>query len=564
MQSAVRVSRDIGLVLALLAGSVSMALAGPETAGTAVNPLQGAAPEINIVIKSDGADGAFVAFKHPQSSPTTRDAAIGVFRLTSAGVPDPSWAPLFTTPTPIYSREENAPKVFLAEPGATWLVTDRQDSNYQAFVLKRQAEGFVAPSLQTVNVDSPSLWTPSYVVEGGGGAVWFLSSSLSIRMAPDGSVQSFPANVVVPVFGIFVSGPGAAVADGAGGAYVIPSSTSNVGVTENTQGLDLVLYRVDSQGSVPWTGPSYRVVSTAVRDQFAPSLIADAAHGATVAWVDRRTIANGADIYITRITPEGVTAPGWQAGGRAVAAVPSEQVEPVITSDGSGGVWVVWRDTRSAPSRIYVQHILQNGAIAPGFPTGGRALAPGVGDQVTPRLASDGAGGFFALWIDHRNGNADLYGVHCDAAGQVLPGLEVSGQAICTEPSTQADPVLLSNAPGQAIAAWRDFRNGVSEKVYAVSLTAAGGVLDAPRPGGTPVRLSVLQNPARSGLALRCSAPAGTLVEIDLLDVSGRVVRSGQSSAGGTVRFNGLGSGLYFARARAGQAEVVERVAVVR
>ena len=51
----------------------------------------------------------------------------------------------------------------------------------------------------------------------------------------------------------------------------------------------------------------------------------------------------------------------WTPNGVPVCVASNDQINPAITADGAGGAFVVWRDKRSAPARIYAQRLDADG-----------------------------------------------------------------------------------------------------------------------------------------------------------------------------------------------------------
>ena len=157
-------------------------------------------------------------------------------------------------------------------------------------------------------------------------------------------------------------------------------------------------------------------VSTASGAQSFPRMLSDGAGGAFVVWRDtRKFVANDLDIYLQHVIPGPMIAPGWPPDGVPVVAAPYEQDGYRIVLDGTGGVIVVWLDMRgdiATLSDIYAQRVLGDGTIAPGWPADGLPLCTMPGPQVNPVIAPDGAGGAFVAWEDYRTGGGtgSIYG----------------------------------------------------------------------------------------------------------------------------------------------------------
>jgi len=239
-----------------------------------------------------------------------------------------------------------------------------------------------------------------------------------------------------------------------------------------------------------------------------------------------------------------------------------------MASDDAGGAWIAWvdeRDTLSGPN-IFFTHMLASGTPAAGFPTGGRALCAATGIQSEVQIVRDGSGGLFALWLDARDGETDLYAQHLDTSGNPTAGWAANGVAVCTDPTAQSGPALGAVSSGRAIAAWSDPRTGTAV-VYAAALDATKGVLGVPAPATARLALAPRTNPGRGSVDVRIDAAGPGEVRVQVFDVSGRL-RAERSISGPTqafaVRFERLEPGVYLVSALQDGARSLARVAVLR
>ncbi|MEO5616794.1 MAG: hypothetical protein ABIS67_03405, partial [Candidatus Eisenbacteria bacterium] len=190
-------------------------------------------------------------------------------------------------------------------------------------------------------------------------------------------------------------------------------------------------------------------------------VIPDGAGGAYIAW---RNGFNEDDVWLQRLTAQGYPAPGWPIGGLAIAVRPGSQQLSDIEPDGVGGVLVNWRHAvLDAPTLddLFVQRILADGTIAPGWPAAGfRILAPD--HQDFSNIAPDGLGGAYVVWKDDRaypTRRYDVYAQHLLGDGTVAPGWPDSGLAIAALPSDIGRVRVLQDGSGGAIFLWADTRN---------------------------------------------------------------------------------------------------------
>jgi hypothetical protein len=140
------------------------------------------------------------------------------------------------------------------------------------------------------------------------------------------------------------------------------------------------------------------------------------AGGAIIAWEDERS--GGLDIYAQRIDDNGTAL--WDEGGVAVCTAAGDQAGDDITSDGEGGVIVTWVDWRKGDDcDVYAQRINPAGEVM--WTADGVPVCTADGGQGYPNIATDGAGGAFITWRDSRSGNYDIYVLRVDRNGNSPP-----------------------------------------------------------------------------------------------------------------------------------------------
>jgi hypothetical protein len=538
------------------------ALADPATAGTLVAPSLPGLDEFGPSACSDGAGGAYVAFK-------TRDGAYHVARLDAGAAPILSWHPVSVF-GPSFDADA-VTNVVSFEPDRALMVADNTHHN-SYLTLKMNAAGLTAPD---TNVYLPIFtFAISILPRSGGGAI-AVSPNMCCSNPPTTRLleivcigangeQTAARTLSVPGQWLYPDQPRPAMAsDDAGGAWILAEATEAV---QPGTGVDLIITRVAADGT-PQLGADALVLSAAVRDQREGVLAPDGSHGVFAVWSDVRNLATADDIYAMRLGPDGTRAPGWPSTGKPLASATGVQAQPAIAPDGSGGAWVVWLDTRSGEADLYFTHLLANGSTAAGFPANGRPLCAAGGSQTAVRIAPDGSGGFFAVWQDARNGEFDLFAQHIHATGVVMPGWEPDGVAICTDPTLQQWPGLLRLDSGRVLATWTDSRSGVTQ-VYATLLPEDAAVTGASGiPAGT-FAVRALSNPASDAIEFSLSSAGSANVELALVDLSGRVVQRRSLAgplAGTSVRFDtaALPPGLYFARATRAGVSTSTRVSLV-
>lgn len=326
----------------------------------------------------------------------------------------------------------------------------------------------------------------------------------------------------------------AAVTDGSGGAFVAWRDTRN--------GSDIYLQRIDPSGNILWATDGVGVCTQAAY-QSSPTLLPDGAGGVFVAWTDERS-GVGVDIYAQRVDANGVAL--WNADGNAITTANSAQYGQRMTSDDSGGVFMVWSDFRAGfPGEVYGARITSNGTVldpngiwisrgAGGNATvaqfgsgylvawtrtdatnnpnvyAGRVSSTGVVidltpialctatlDQMSPNIVDDGAGGAIIGWGDRRS--PGIYAQRLDSFGTPLWGTNGIPVGTVGSGNIYQQPCMLPDGAGGAIIAWTDAPVGNDENIYAQRINSAGArqwlpndvvVCGQPNEQGAPVMCS--------------------------------------------------------------------------
>lgn len=304
-------------------------------------------------------------------------------------------------------------------------------------------------------------WDPVIVGDGASGAivVWYearydtaadiyaqrVSSTGVVQWATDGVPLCIELNgQVTPII----------TADEAGGAIAVWLDFRN-GVVE------LFTQRVNQAGVSLWGVNGLRV-SDGSDFQYAPALTSDGTGGVIITWHDFRSGVES-DIYAQRINSAGVLQ--WPATGVVVSNAVDYQYRPRVVSDGVSGAMICWYDYRSgANSDIYAQRLGPLGE--PLWTPNGVLICGAINDQQFPGITSDGRGGAFIAWQDTRNGsNPDIFSQHVNP--QSGAGFVVNGIAVSTATNGQFFPRLVSNSSGAAILTWEDRRSGTRQDIFA-------------------------------------------------------------------------------------------------
>jgi len=215
-------------------------------------------------------------------------------------------------------------------------------------------------------------------------------------------------------------------------------------------------------------------VSVAANSQTHPVAVSDGSGGMIVVWEDSRS--GSYDLYAQRISADGVAL--WAANGVALCTATNDQFYPSIASDGLGGAVVAWHDERTPANvvDIYAQRINSNGVVqwtANGVPV---CVHPEVQDL--PQVVTSTGGGAIVVWQDLR-GTGPSYDVYAQRlSGVGAPQWAANGAVVCGAVGNQFGPMLASDGIGGAIIAWTDARSGTGlDDVYGQRVANAGNML---------------------------------------------------------------------------------------
>ena len=214
--------------------------------------------------------------------------------------------------------------------------------------------------------------------------------------------------------------------------------------------------------------------------QASPALVEDGAGGAILLWNE-----GVSKLFAAHVLPSGDLDAQWPAGGLPVITSSGPWFFMDAKSDGQGGAFVAWLDHRSA-SAVFVQHVLATGTLDPAWPASG---VPVFRDRfLTPhaKLVCNGQGGaIVTVAIAVRGGSEDVFAQHVLPHGQLDPSWPVNGLAVCTADYRQTRPEIASDGAGGAFITWGDLRQGDSGSDVYAHRVLGNGTLDPfwPRDG---------------------------------------------------------------------------------
>ena len=229
---------------------------------------------------------------------------------------------------------------------------------------------------------------------------------------------------------------------------------------------DIFAQRILGAGTAAWVTDGVAVCADS-GDQAAPAIAADGAGGAHVLWQDRRS--GDADLRYAHLSAAGEL----DVAARTLVGGPGDQTNASVCPDGTGGLYLMWRDTRTSGVELRVLRLDPSGGVVTGWPAEGMSLVANGATPHTPVTSPDGAGGLLAAWCERRGGPGDIRAQRVTATGQ--RAWSDSGRVVCAESHEQYAPALIADGAAGAILAWEDHRTGPAD-IYAQRVLADGSL----------------------------------------------------------------------------------------
>jgi subtilisin-like proprotein convertase family protein len=421
------------------------------------------------VVASDGAGGAFVAWRDYRNDPTMFGGDIFAQHINGRG--EARWS---TDGVILHGTSTGQFRPQMADDGLGGAI----------IVWARNYGGFYGYNLFAQRIDA------------AGNRLW---GANGVTVTSGSATNTF--HVVIP--------------DGEGGVII---GWQQIPVVPGMA--DIFAQKLSADGVALWAANGVAVCNH-VENQTFPQLVSDGAGGAIFCWMDSR---NGmvSDIYVQRIGSNGTRL--WENDGVPVCTEPASQSAPVLCTDRAGGAIVVWEDSRGTGTSVFAQRLNNDGQAQ--WETNGRQISPAGADARTPVACEDGeygavlgwiedagptdedivtqridadgsllwdpdgvdiclashpqlnlsfephpAGGFVLAWLDLRSGIADIYAQWVDEEGQVQ--WDGNGVALTTAPGEQTYPAVTTDGLGGAIVAWNDQRNGNAD-IYVQNIDYSG------------------------------------------------------------------------------------------
>ncbi|KPL03857.1 MAG: hypothetical protein AMJ90_02795 [candidate division Zixibacteria bacterium SM23_73_2] len=162
-----------------------------------------------------------------------------------------------------------------------------------------------------------------------------------------------------------------------------------------------------------------------------------------VAW-QRLLYDGGFNICVSHHTPGGWTYP------TSISSGPDYEVEPKMTVDKEGKVWVVWKGwktvNQNVNSNIFARYY--DGTWHPLM-----IITSDFNDDTDPAVAADTSGKVWVVWSTNRDGDRDIYSVYYDQSWSgLIP--------VTTDSGDDLAPTIIWDGSGKIWTAWHSWRDG--------------------------------------------------------------------------------------------------------
>lgn len=483
----------------------------------------GLSQQLNAVMASDGSSGFFITWTDPRTSTANPD--LYMHHVLATGVVDPAW-PVNGAGVCTTLDYQYPPQILADGAGGAFVCFGDIGNNNNIYAQHMLASGVRDPA-----------WP---------------STGLGVCTAA--GEQYFPSMVL----------------DGTGGILLAWED-------DRTDAGDIYAAHVSSSGVIDPAWPmNGLVVCNSTAAQNVARIVGDGSGGAIILWDDFRS-STTADVYAQHLRATGSVDPAWPVNGQAICTATGDQRGIRVVSDGAHGAVIAWSDKRGGDFDIYAQHLLANGNVDAAWPVNGRSLCLAAGDQIIGGMLRDGSGGALLAWQDARAGatNRDIYATHLLAGGIADPTWPVNGRAVSTAAGDQLSAVVCGDGAGGMLCAWFDHR-GSTYDIYAQRVNADGTLDVASGPLATDLRVpQPSPNPTTASAVLRFNLARTGLAHVEVLDLAGRRVRTvvastleaGWHEVGWDLRSDTgqrVHDGIYFVSYALDGAIRTRRIAVVR
>lgn len=246
-------------------------------------------------------------------------------------------------------------------------------------------------------------------------------------------------------------GPGGRFVDAASGSHdlnaAIPDGAGGLIVSWSANGMQRV-QRFDAAGLALWASAGVSLTSAGSY----VSIVPDGSHGVIAAWTSNASAA----VLAQRVNAAGT--PAW--GDSGVSLVFGTGVNPVqrVVADGSGGAIITWSHMTSfsADSNSWVSQRVDSLGMRR-WNANGVTVSRTAGHKEGLSITGDDQGGASYAWGEVRAANYDLFGQQVDATGRIR---WPEGTPIATTSAHEYVATTASDGSGGAFVGWGDAYSG--------------------------------------------------------------------------------------------------------
>ena len=269
-----------------------------------------------------------------------------------------------------------------------------------------------------------------------------------------------------------------ATPDGTGGAYI---SRSQMWLGQDDS---LVVHRMSPTGETAAGWPDAGVPISSIVSAKLPAIAGDGLGGAVVSWYDWRS-GDRWEPYVMRVLPDASIPPGWPVDGLLLRANEGaddqlafwSRERPRVVADAVGGFFIAWPESLGGFNDLLIQHVDGSGAVAPGWPAGGRSVCDVNSHKMPGGFCVDGVGGSFIAWTETRAGQASAFLQRIDANGSNASGWPAGGHIPVMPLLYQSAGDLLADGAGGAFFSFSQVADlSTWSDLHLTRVTASGDI----------------------------------------------------------------------------------------
>ncbi len=460
----------------LLIGALSVGFA-PEAAAqwtrNGISPCRGEPCEGRPVgLYPDGAGGAYL-FRYEQIDGSGSDV-VTLHHVLARGVPDPEW-PQTGLPWK-KSGVISSIRAVLDGQGGLLIVTNERNVNdprsYPLYAYRVNRNGTFPAGWDTTGVrltrDIVSVGSEFALTQDGVGGYYLAwteyvggnskSGNRIARYDQEGRVVAgWPLDGLSADTQTMRNGAPQLVSDFSGGVILVANSLSDDNVSSSAYAM-----RINADGTRGWPqSPDGVVLRTGPLYTTALKTVSDGAGGAYSVIYRGNHFDN---LYLQRVLVNGLLAPGWPITGIPIATGPGFILTDFQgVDDAQGGAFISWTDYRTGVGQFRIQRILPNGTRALGWPDQGLVVGGAGTINVGGGIAADLQGGVYGMWEGVNSSGNYTFLTHLLSQGPPAPGWLADG-LFADEDNASGLSVypgeIIPDGRGGAIVSWERVGGG--------------------------------------------------------------------------------------------------------